>query len=52
MRTPQDLEDQIARAERLGRAITDELTVVRLRQFAQACRNELARQASDRDRSA
>jgi len=37
------LEDQIARAERLERTITDTLTVERLRQFAAECRRELER---------
>nr|WP_173363510.1 hypothetical protein [Bradyrhizobium sp. ORS 278] len=37
-----DLEDQIARAERLERSITDVLTIERLRQFAAECRREAA----------
>ena len=39
----QDLEDQIARAERLERSISDALTIERLRQFAAACRREFER---------
>ncbi|MBR1135064.1 MULTISPECIES: hypothetical protein [Bradyrhizobium] len=43
MSRQQDLEDQIARAERLERSITDMLTIERLRQFAAECRRELER---------
>ncbi|MGJ4950149.1 hypothetical protein [Bradyrhizobium sp. HKCCYLS20291] len=39
----QDLEDQIMRAERLERSITDMLTIERLRQFAAECRREVER---------
>ncbi|GLH76204.1 hypothetical protein SSBR45G_11120 [Bradyrhizobium sp. SSBR45G] len=35
-----DLEDQIARAERLERTVGDTLTIERLRQFAAECRRE------------
>ncbi|WP_172889794.1 hypothetical protein [Bradyrhizobium sp. ORS 285] len=38
-----DLEDQIARAERLQRSITDTVTIERLRQFAAECRREAER---------
>jgi hypothetical protein len=47
----QDLEDQIARAERLERSITDPVTLERLRQFAAECRRE-AEQLAHRHRSA
>ncbi|WP_316185902.1 MULTISPECIES: hypothetical protein [unclassified Bradyrhizobium] len=38
-----DLDDQIERAERLERSITDALTIERLRQFAAGCRRERER---------
>jgi hypothetical protein len=39
----QYLEDQIMRAERLERSITDPLTMERLRQYAAECRREIER---------
>jgi hypothetical protein len=39
----QYLEDQIMRAERLERSITDTLTMERLRQYAAECRREIER---------
>jgi hypothetical protein len=44
----QDLEDQIARAERLERSITDMLTIERLRHFAAECRRERERLSQQR----
>jgi hypothetical protein len=38
-----DIEEQIERAERLERSITDTLTIERLRQFAAECRRERER---------
>ncbi|MGJ4902564.1 hypothetical protein ACQR0V_13420 [Bradyrhizobium sp. HKCCYLS2058] len=43
-----DLEDQIERAERLARSITDTLTIERLRQFAAECRCERERLSHQR----
>ncbi|MGJ4998977.1 hypothetical protein ACQR0Z_31445 [Bradyrhizobium sp. HKCCYLS3077] len=43
-----DLEDQIERAERLERSITDALTIERLRHFAAECRREAARLSQQR----
>jgi hypothetical protein len=45
------LEDQIMRAERLERSITDTVTIERLRQFAAECRREIER-LIDRERRA
>ncbi|NPU68406.1 hypothetical protein HL667_25625 [Bradyrhizobium sp. 83012] len=44
----QDLEDQITRAERLERSITDMLTIERLRHFAAECRRERERLSQQR----
>ena len=46
------LEDQIARAERLARSITDTLTIERLRQYAAECRREVERLSDPHRRAA
>ncbi|WP_315781062.1 MULTISPECIES: hypothetical protein [unclassified Bradyrhizobium] len=47
-----DLDDQIERAERLERSITDTLTIERLRQFAAKCRRERERLSQHRQHAA
>ncbi len=43
----QDLEEQIARAERIQRSITDPLSLERLRQYAAERRREVERLCCD-----
>ncbi|WP_170323284.1 hypothetical protein [Bradyrhizobium sp. STM 3809] len=52
MTTLTDLEDQIERAERLERSITDSVTIERLRQFAAECRRQREQLSQQRRRAA